>query len=103
MARDQVATLREMLAAAGFEVELEETEIKPPGSAAHEMGTARMGGDPATSVLNSYNQAWDVGNLFVTDAASFTSSGYHNPTLTIMALTVRACGYLADQLDTGAL
>jgi len=69
----------------------------------HLLGTARMGGDPATSVLNSYNQAWDVGNLFVTDAASFTSSGYHNPTLTIMALTVRACGYLADQLDTGAL
>jgi choline dehydrogenase-like flavoprotein len=59
-----------------------------------------MGSDPATSVLKARNQAWDVPNLFVTDAASFTSSGHRNPTLTIMALTVRACGYLADRRET---
>jgi len=98
MARDQVATLREMLDAAGFEVNHEVTELAPPGSSAHEMGAARMGSDSATSVLNSHNQSWDVPNLFVTDAASFTSSGHRNPTLTIMALTVRACGHLSDQL-----
>ncbi len=103
MARDQVATLREMLDAAEFEVSKEVTELLPPGSSAHEMGTARMGSDPATSVLNSYNQSWDVPNLYVTDAASFTSSGHRNPTLTIMALTVRACQHLGDRLTSGAL
>lgn len=98
MARDQVATLREMLDAVGFEVHQEATEPAPPGASAHEMGTARMGSDPATSVLNSHNQAWDVPNLYVTDAAAFTSSGHRNPTLTIMALTVRACLHLSQQL-----
>lgn len=102
MARDQVATMSEMLDAGGFEIESSETELAPPGSSVHEMGTARMGNDPKISVLNAYNQAWDVPNLFVTDAASFTSSGHCNPTLTIMALTVRACAYLADQLDAQA-
>jgi choline dehydrogenase-like flavoprotein len=103
MARDQSATLRKMLDAGGFEVTSSEVELAPLGSAAHEMGTARMGSDPATSVLNAHNQAWDVPNLFVTDGASFTSSGHRNPTLTIMGLTVRACGYLADELDADAL
>lgn len=103
MARDQLATVREMLAVAGFEVEDGVSEVLPPGASAHEMGTARMGADPATSVLNRFNQAWDVPNLFVTDAACFTSSGHRNPTLTIMALTVRACAYLADRLRAGAL
>ena len=102
MARDQVETLREMLDARGFETAFAETELAPPGSSAHEMGTARMGDDPATSVLNARNQAWDVPNLFVTDAASFTSSGHRNPTLTIMALTVRACDHLAEQLEARA-
>ena len=103
MAQDQVTTLQEMLDAGGFEVGSSETELSPPGASAHEMGTARMGSDPGTSVLNAHNQAWDVPNLFVTDAASFTSSGHRNPTLTIMALTVRACEYLADGLDTNTL
>ncbi|HEX5713433.1 MAG TPA: GMC family oxidoreductase [Solirubrobacterales bacterium] len=103
MARDQVATLREMLDAVGFEIGQEVTEPALPGASAHEMGTARMGSDPATSVLNSHNQAWDVPNLYVTDAASFTSSGHRNPTLTIMALTVRACLHLSRQLRSGDL
>ena len=67
------------------------------------MGTARMGADPTTAVLNSHNQAWDVPNLYVTDAASFTSSGHRNPTLTIMALTVRACLHLSQRLRAGDL
>jgi choline dehydrogenase-like flavoprotein len=101
MAGDQLATMREMLEAAGFEITAAGESLSPPGLSAHELGTARMGSNPATSVLNSHNQAWDVANLFVTDAASFTSSGHANPTLTIMALTVRASGYLADQLREG--
>lgn len=103
MARDQVATLKEMLDAADFEITGGQTELSPLGMAAHEMGTARMGSDPASSVLNPWNQSWDVPNLFVTDAAAFTSAGHRNPTLTIMALTVRACGRLADLLEGGEL
>lgn len=103
MARDQITTLREILALADFEITGAKTDLDPLGMAAHEMGTARMGADPSTSVLNPYNQSWDVPNLFLTDAASFTSAGYRNPTLTIMALTVRACGHLADLLEGGEL
>jgi choline dehydrogenase-like flavoprotein len=100
MARDQLATMREMLEAAGFEITVTGGALSPPGLSAHEMGTARMGRDPSASVLNAHNQSWDVANLFVTDAASFTSSGHRNPTLTIMALTVRACQRLVDQIGS---
>ncbi len=70
----------------------------PPGLAIHEMGTARMGRDPGTSVLNEYNQAHDVPNLFVTDGACMTSSACQNPSLTYMALTARAAHAAADML-----
>ena len=103
MAEDTLATLKEMSAAAGFVVETESRSLAPPGTAAHEVGTARMGHDPATSVLNSFNQSWDVKNLFVTDGSCFVSQGYQNPTLTIMALTVRACDYILEQSRGGAL
>ena len=73
------------------------------GAAIHECGGARMGDDPTKSVLNSYNQSWDVKNLFVTDGSSFTSSGTVGPALTIMALTVRACEYIAQQYKTDSL
>jgi choline dehydrogenase-like flavoprotein len=73
------------------------------GGAVHEMGTARMGKDPATSVLNGHNQAHDVPNLFVTDGACMTSSSCVNPSLTYMALTARACDYAARQLASGAI
>ena len=63
------------------------------GNANHEMGTARMGRDPRTSVLNQWNQSWEVPNLFVTDGAAMTSSGCQNPSLTYMALTARAVDY----------
>jgi len=73
------------------------------GSAIHEMGTARMGNDPAQSVLNGFNQAHDVANLFVTDGACMTSSSCVNPSLTYMALTARACDYAVAQLAEGRI
>ncbi len=59
-----------------------------------------MGSDPGSSVLNGYAQSWDVANLFVTDGSCFVSSGYQNPTLTMMAITARACDYAVEQLRT---
>jgi choline dehydrogenase-like flavoprotein len=73
------------------------------GGAVHEMGTARMGDNPSESVLNAYNQAHDVANLFVTDGACMTSSSCVNPSLTYMALTARACDYATTQLAAGAI
>ena len=75
----------------------------PPGLLIHEMGTARMGRDPATSVLNKYNQAHDVPNLFVTDGSCMTSAGCQNPSLTYMAITARASTAAADMLKEGAI
>lgn len=74
-----------------------------PGIAIHETGTARMGIDPAESYLNKFNQSHDVPNLFVTDGAAFTSSPCQNPSLTFMALTVRAVHYADKQLKEGKL
>ncbi len=65
-----------------------------PGVAVHETGGARMGDRPENSVVNSYCQCWDADNVFVTDGACFVHSGFQNPTLTIMALTVRACRFI---------
>ena len=73
------------------------------GAAIHECGGARMGDDPATSVLNPVNQAWDVPNLFVTDASCYVSNGIVGPTLTIMALTARACEHVASEHAAGNL
>jgi choline dehydrogenase-like flavoprotein len=75
----------------------------PPGLAIHEVGTARMGRDPKTSILNGFNQAHDVPNLFVTDGASMASSAWQNPSLTFMALTARACAYAVEQMKLGAI
>ncbi|HEX8848666.1 MAG TPA: GMC oxidoreductase, partial [Gemmatimonadaceae bacterium] len=69
-----------------------------PGLGIHEMGTARMGRDPKTSVLNGFNQAHDVPNLFVTDGSAMTSSSCVNPSITYMALTARACDYAVSEL-----
>ncbi len=102
--RDMNVAAAELLDAAGAK------DIRPstggpstPGGSNHEMGTARMGRDPKTSVLNGWNQAWDVPNLFVTDGAAMTSSGWQNPSLTYMALTARACHYAVEQLKRGDL
>ncbi len=73
------------------------------GAAIHESGGARMGAASADSVLNRWNQTWDVPNLLVTDASSFASSGVSGTTLTIMAMTVRACRHLASELKAGRL
>jgi choline dehydrogenase-like flavoprotein len=67
------------------------------------MGTARMGRDPKTSVLNAYNQAHDIKNLFVTDGACMASSACVNPSITYMALTARACHYAVEQMKRGEI
>ena len=73
------------------------------GHGIHEMGTARMGKDPKTSVLNSYNQVWDAKNVFVTDGAAMVSSACQNPSLTYMALTARAADFAVTELKKGNL
>ncbi|MDE0473033.1 MAG: GMC family oxidoreductase, partial [Gammaproteobacteria bacterium] len=93
MMREAVEQAAEMLEAAGGRDVRPQPVISPPGLAIHEMGTARMGRDPATSVLNGFNQAWDVPNLFVIDGAAMTSSGCQNPSLTYMALAARTSHY----------
>jgi choline dehydrogenase-like flavoprotein len=70
-----------------------------PGMGIHEMGTARMGRDPKTSVLNSHNQVWDAPNVFVTDGSCMASSACQNPSLTYMALTARAADYAVGELN----
>jgi choline dehydrogenase-like flavoprotein len=103
MAPDQRQTLLEMAEAAGLQIEKTYPDLAPPGLSIHEMGTARMGSDPNSSVLNPDNQTWDVANLFVTDGACFTSGGFQNPTLTMMALTVRACDHIVARLKKNEL
>ena len=94
----------DMLVAAGCEnVRNLFSGVSLPGSCVHEMGTARMGRDPATSVLNAHNQAHDVPNLFITDGACMTSGGSVNPSLTYMALSARAANYAADLLAAGEI
>lgn len=94
----------EMLRAAGAEIlPYQRKAPAPMGDATHEVGTARMGEDPKTSVLNQWCQSHEFKNLFVTDGAAFTSATEKNCTLTIMALAWRACDYLADELKRGNL
>jgi len=73
------------------------------GSSIHEMGAARMGRNPKTSILNGFNQVWDAQNVFVTDGACMTSSACQNPSLTYMAITARAAHYAAEELKRGHL
>jgi len=87
----------EMLLKAGFKNVGSYRTSPAPGSAVHEMGTARMGKDPKTSVLNKHNQMHDVKNVFITDGSCMTSSGSQNPSLTYMALTARACQFALKQ------
>ena len=103
MLRDMSVTAGEMLEAAGARDVATFVEDNAPGLGIHEMGTARMGRDPKTSVLNAHNQCWDLKNVFVTDGACMTSSGCQNPSITYMALTARACAYAVEQMKRGAL
>jgi choline dehydrogenase-like flavoprotein len=98
MRRDMMNDMAELLEAGGVR------DVRPydrgyaPGMGIHEMGTARMGNDPGTSVLNRWNQVWDAPNVFVTDGACMTSASCVNPSLTYMALTARAVDHAVDEL-----
>jgi choline dehydrogenase-like flavoprotein len=93
LARDQSAALAELGEILGVRWRALADIAAPPGTAIHECGTARMGDSPDRSVLDPDNQCWDAEGLYVTDAASFPSQGAQNPTLTILALTARACDH----------
>jgi len=103
MCKDMADDAVEMFEAAGIK------NVKPFdrgyifGQGIHEMGTARMGRDPKTSVLNGYNQVWDAPNVYVTDGACMTSSSCVNPSLTYMALTARAADHAVRELKAGNL
>lgn len=103
MAKDATDTMSEICRKAGFTVIASHAQMVPPGESIHELGTCRMGSDPKKSVLNSFNQSHDVKNLFVLDGSAFPCGGVQNPTLTIMALTLRASEYLMQQKKAGSL
>jgi choline dehydrogenase-like flavoprotein len=103
MAEDMAETGKQMLEEAGVEVVYSSKDILTEGWSIHELGTARMGSDPKTSVLNQYQQSHDVKNLFVVDGSSHVSASCQNPTWTIMALAWRSCEYLAGELKKGNL
>ncbi|MFN0122045.1 MAG: GMC oxidoreductase [Blastocatellia bacterium] len=103
MGMDAFECAKEMALAAGAEILTETRKASPPGFCIHEAGTARMGADSKTSFLNKWNQSWEVKNLFVTDGSCFTSIGCANPTLTMMAITARACDYIAGEFKRGNL
>jgi len=100
---DGVACAAEMLEAAGCINITTSNNATAVGAAIHEMGTARMGRDPKTSVLNKWNQIHDVQNIFITDGSCMTSSATQNPSITYMALTARAVDYAHKQLGLGEL
>jgi choline dehydrogenase-like flavoprotein len=101
MAKHGMNTFAEVCQSAGFEVLAKHDQPLPPGYSIHELGTCRMGDDPKKSVLNKWNQSHDIKNLFVVDGSSFVTGGYQNPTMTILALSMRASEYLAEQMRTG--
>ena len=103
MRKDMEASAVEMLASAGFRSINGFNNPPHPGEVIHEMGTARMGRDPKTSVLNAFNQCHDAPNVFVTDGSCMASTACQNPSLTYMALTARACAYAVDQLKRGEI
>jgi choline dehydrogenase-like flavoprotein len=103
MVQDMANTAAEMLEAAGAEDIRPNAEISTPGLGIHEVGTARMGVDPKTSVLNQYQQAHDVKNLFVMDGASYPASACQNPTITFLALAARSCDWLVEEYRASRL
>ena len=103
MSKDIAVQAAEMLAAAGGRDISMYQDISTPGLGIHEMGTARMGRDPKTSVLNGNNQAWDAKNLFMTDGACMVSAACVNPSLTYMALTARACDFAVNSMKKNEL
>jgi choline dehydrogenase-like flavoprotein len=98
MRKDIVVEAVAMLEAAGVTQVKSHDSGHNVGDGIHEMGTARMGRDPKTSVLNGHNQVWDARNVFVTDGAAMVSSACQNPSLTYMALTARAADFAVEEL-----
>lgn len=103
MAKDIQTTAAEMLEAAGAKDISMKDDYRNPGIDIHEMGGARMGRDPKTSILNGFNQLHGVKNVFVTDGASMASTACQNPSLTYMAITARAAHFAADEIKKGNL
>lgn len=104
MRKDMMNSAAEILEKAGCKnINTFDDPHANPGLCIHEMGTARMGRDPKTSVLNEWNQVWDCKNVFVTDGACMTSSANQNPSVTYMALTARAADYAVRELKKGNL
>ena len=103
MVKHMVEKADEIFHAAGIEVLSRDSAPKPPGWSIHEVGTARMGNDPRTSVLNRFNRSHDVPNLYVVDGAAFCSATALEPTLTIMALAARAADNLVERAGKNEL
>ena len=101
MAKAIIDDGKAMVQAAGGAIMNAQDKPGAPGLGIHEMGTARMGKDPKTSVLNKFNQAHEVSNLFITDGSAMTSSGCQNPSLTYMALSARAAHHAVEFLKEG--
>jgi choline dehydrogenase-like flavoprotein len=103
MRKDVMESASEMMTKAGFKNIHPYDTNAPGGTAVHEMGTARMGRDPKTSVLNANNQVHEAKNVFITDGSCMPSGGCQNPSLTYMALTARACDFAVSELKKGNL
>ena len=103
MCEDMANAAQEMFELAGFEIVNIDRTVLTEGWSIHELGTARMGTDKKTSVLNQFQQSHDVKNFFVVDGSSHVSASCQNPTWTIMALAWRSCDYLADEFGKGNL
>ncbi len=101
--KDAADTIEEFFHEAGWEIICKTDKVNPPGYSIHEVGTCRMGDDPKKSVLNKWCQSHDVKNLFVVDGASFVTCGWQNPTMTILALSMRASEYMAEQMKQGSI
>lgn len=95
--------MEELFKASGFEILVKSDKVNPPGYSIHELGTCRMGDDPKKSVLNKWNQSHDIKNLFVVDGSAFVTGGWQNPTMTILALAMRASEHLAEEARKGNL
>jgi choline dehydrogenase-like flavoprotein len=101
MARDAADTIEDVFHTAGWDIVSKTDKFFPPGYSIHEVGTCRMGDNPKTSVLNKWSQSHDIKNLFVVDGAGFVTCGWQNPTMTILALSMRASEYLAGEMKKG--